>query len=117
MKRHCRTLLFSVWLAGIFAFLPTMPYAKFRAANYHSEEINFSLEGKITRREAGKLTVNTAENILFHVRYDEKTEIRASDGSPASALDLRVGVRIAVEGTLEESGEISARRIEIRSPK
>ena len=71
----------------------------------------FTLEGKITEAESGKLTVNTEENILFHVRYDDKTEIKRADGSEGSAKDLKVGARVHVVGDLEESGEISASKI------
>jgi hypothetical protein len=71
----------------------------------------FTLNGKITEAEAGKLTVNTEENILFHVRYDDKTEIKRADGSEGSAKDLKVGAQVHVVGDLEESGEISASKI------
>jgi hypothetical protein len=47
------------------------------------------------------------------VRYDDKTEFKSDDGSPASSKDLRVGLRIRVEGDLTESGEIVAQKIEL----
>jgi hypothetical protein len=50
------------------------------------------------------------------VRYDDKTDIKKSDGSPGTANDLRVGVVVRVEGDLTESGEIIAARIEIQKP-
>jgi hypothetical protein len=78
------------------------------------QAMNFTVEGKINSLDHNKLTLNTEENILFHVRYDEKTEFKRDDGSPASSKDLRVGLRIRVEGDLTESGEIVAQRIELQ---
>jgi uncharacterized protein DUF5666 len=74
----------------------------------------FTLQGKINKVETGKFTVNTEENILFHVRYDDKTQITRADGSAGSPKDLRAGVVVAVEGDLEESGEISAATIKLQ---
>lgn len=73
----------------------------------------FSLQGKITRLEAGKFTVNTEENILFHVRYDDKTSITLPDGSAGSEKDLKTGTWVQVRGDLEESGEIAAATIKL----
>jgi Domain of unknown function (DUF5666) len=80
---------------------------------------SFTMEGKITQVGPGKLTVNTEENILFHVRYDDKTEIKRADGSAGSAKDLQVGTWVHVAGELSESGEIIAAKIELqeRAPK
>lgn len=78
------------------------------------DESRFTLQGKINKVEAGKFTVNTEENILFHVRYDEKTSITRADGSAGSSKDLRVGVVVEVEGDLEESGEIRAVTIKLQ---
>lgn len=75
--------------------------------------MNFTVEGKITRHSPGKLTLSTEENIIFHVRYDDKTEIKRKDGSPGSAKDFRVGVKVMVDGELTEAGEIIAQRIEV----
>jgi len=80
-----------------------------------SQDMNFTLEGKITSLTADKLTVASEENMLFHVRYDDKTEIKKPDGSPGTAKDLRVGLRVGVAGDLAESGEITAKRIDIRA--
>lgn len=77
------------------------------------QAMSFALEGKITHHTAGKLTVSTEENIIFHVNYGEKTEIKRHDGSQGSEKDLRVGIRIKVAGDLAESGEVEAQRIEI----
>ena len=79
-------------------------------------EDNFTLEGKITEKAAGKLTVSSGENMIFHVLYNDKTEIKKRDGSPGAAEDLHPGLTISVAGDLAESGEITARKIEIEAP-
>ena len=38
-----------------------------------AQESNFNLEGKVVQKSEGKLTVSTAGNIVFHVRYDVGT--------------------------------------------
>jgi hypothetical protein len=73
----------------------------------------FTVEGKVNTLGQNKLTLNTEENMIFHVRYDDKTEFKSDDGSLASSKDLRVGLRIRVEGDLTESGEIVAQRIKL----
>jgi hypothetical protein len=73
----------------------------------------FTLEGKITEKSAGKLTISTGENIIFHVVYNDKTEIRKKDGSLGAAEDLHTGLRVSVAGDLAETGEITAKKIEI----
>ena len=77
------------------------------------EPMNFTLEGKITKLEHEKLVVSTEENIIFHVRYTDKTSILREDGSVASEKDLKVGITVRVEGDLSESGEIVAKKIRI----
>ena len=77
------------------------------------QDTNFTLEGKVTERAEGKLTVSTEENIIFHVAYGEKTEIKRKDGSAGTEKDLQKGVKIRVEGELAESGEINAKKIEL----
>jgi len=77
------------------------------------QAMNFTLEGKINSLDHNKLTVHTEENIIFHVSYDDKTEFKGDDGSPASSKDMRVGMKIKVEGDLTESGEIVAQKIEL----
>ena len=69
------------------------------------------MEGKITEKSAGKLTLSSSDNIIFHVVYSDSTEIRKSDGSPGTAQDLKIGAKISVVGGLAESGEITAKRI------
>jgi hypothetical protein len=77
------------------------------------QEMNFTLEGKITEKTAGKLTVSTGENMIFHVLYNDKTQIKKKDGSPGTAQDLHTGLKISVAGDLAESGDITAKKIEI----
>ena len=105
--------ILSAWLIPLSATpsLPDVPPLLLRA-----QAMNFTVEGKITKQAPGKLTISSGENIIFHVRYDEKTDIKKSDGSPGTANDLRVGVAVRVEGELTESGEIIAARIEIQKP-
>jgi hypothetical protein len=75
------------------------------------QAMNFTVEGKVNTLDHNKLTVHTEENIIFHVSYDDKTEFKSDDGSPASSKDLRVGLMIKVDGDLTESGEIVAQKI------
>lgn len=84
-----------------------------RRTSLSPQGMNFTVEGRITRHSAGKLTLSTEENIIFHVRYDDKTEIKRKDGSPGSAKDFRIGVKIMVEGELTEAGEVVAHKIEL----
>lgn len=82
-----------------------------------SQAMNFTVEGKINTLGENKFTLRTEENMIFHVRYDERTEFKSEDGSPATNKDLRVGREVKVEGDLTESGEIAALRIELlKSP-
>jgi hypothetical protein len=78
-----------------------------------AQDMNFTLEGKITEKSEGKLTVTSGENMLFHILYNDKTEIRKKDGSVGTAQDLHTGLRISVAGDLAESGEITAKKIDI----
>ena len=91
------------WISASEARVPSM----FRSG----QAMNFTLEGKINTLDHNKLTVHTEENIIFHVNYDDKTEFKDEDGKPAHSTDLKVGLRIRVEGDLAESGEIGAQRI------
>ena len=81
------------------------------------QEMNFTLDGKINSLEHNKLTVHTEENILFHVSYNDKTEFKSDDGSPASSKDLRVGLKVHVDGDLTESGEVVAQKIVLEKKK
>jgi len=80
-----------------------------------SQEMNFTLEGKISKQAPGKLTISGEGNIIFHVTYNDKTEIKRKDGSAGSAKDLRVGITVRVEGALTEAGEVVAQKIEVHS--
>jgi hypothetical protein len=77
------------------------------------QSTNFNLEGKITDSSPGKLTVNMQGNIIMHVSYDTKTDIRRKDGSAGSAKDLTVGAMIKVEGNLNSSGVLEAHQIDL----
>jgi hypothetical protein len=84
-----------------------------RPAPLPAQEPNFTLEGKISDLAPGKFTVSTQDNIIFHVRYTDKTHITRADGSPGSPKDFKVGVSVHVAGDLEESGEINAAEIRV----
>ncbi len=73
----------------------------------------FTVEGKITEKAAGKLTISSGENIIFHILYNDKTEIRKKDGSLGTPQDLHTGLRVSIAGDLAENGEITAKKIEI----
>ncbi len=75
----------------------------------------FSPLYKITENTGTKLTLSSGENIVFHILYNDKTEIKKKDGSPGTSADLQIGVFIYVVGDLAESGEITARKIEIQA--
>jgi len=103
---------------GLACLVPGRPYLADRsvaAPGSFPQSGNFAVEGKITRLAEGKITVNTEENIIFHIVYTEKTEFKHQDGSAASSKELRIGLRIKVSGDLDESGEIAAARVEIQS--
>lgn len=74
-----------------------------------------TMEGTITEKSAGKLTINSGDNMIFHVLYDDKTEITKKDGSPGTDRDLRSGVTISATGPFLESGAIAARKISIEA--
>ncbi len=78
------------------------------------QAMNFTVEGKITHHSPGKLTISTEANIIFHVRYGDKTEIKRSDGSAGSTKDFRPGVKVKIEGELTEAGEVIAQKIEVQ---
>jgi hypothetical protein len=107
----------SVWRCGcaLAAWIVILPSSListlFLKGAVSPQEMAFTLEGKITQKSSGKLTVSTEQNIIFHVTYDDKTEIKREDGGQASVQDLRVGAQIKVDGELAESGEIKARKI------
>jgi hypothetical protein len=103
--------LLAVFLLSATALTCAQPAVAFCWA----QDMNFTLEGKITSINGNRLTLSTEENMVFHVLYNEKTEIKKKDGSPGTAKDLRVGIRVGVAGDLAESGEITAKKIEIQT--
>jgi Domain of unknown function (DUF5666) len=117
-RRISTSFVLATCLAVVFA--TPSPYSAVRAASLSrsasaQESSSFTVEGKITQTESGKFTLNTQDNILFHVRYSDKTEIKRADGREGSAKDLSLGARVHVEGDLEESGEIAAAKIALQS--
>lgn len=74
----------------------------------------FTTEGKITRLTPGGFTINAEQNIIFRVRYDEKTQVKLKDGSSGTGKDLRLGQVVQVDGDLAETGEILAQRIAVK---
>lgn len=108
-RRRVSVVLFvSLWL------LPALTSSRVAGAGPSAKpQSNFTVEGKITQQTEGKLTVSTEENMVFHVRYDDKTEIKLKDGAQGSAQDLKKGLKVRVEGDLTESGEIVAQKIQI----
>ncbi len=91
--------------------------ARAAKASQADQPMNFTVEGKVNTLGQNKLTLNSGDNILFHVNWDDKTEFKSDDGTPAGSKDLRVGLRIQVEGDLAESGEITAKKIELEKKK
>ena len=114
-----RTILLYVSALIFTAGLAWNSWSQAEAAktSQDSQAMNFTLEGKINTIDHNKLTVHTEENILFHVTYDDKTEFKSDDDSPASSKDLRVGLMIHVDGDLTESGEIVAHKIVLEKKK
>ena len=112
---HLRAASFYVAVAICLASCAWSSISEARVAKTlrAGQAMNFTVEGKINTLDQNKLTLNSEENMIFHVRYDDKTEFKSDDGSPAGSKDLRVGLRIRVEGDLTESGEIVAQRIEL----
>ena len=106
--------LFVLVLAGSYLSMIPCPWTLCNAAPGSPQGMNFTVEGKVHSRAQNKLTLSTEANIIFHVRYDDKTEIKSEDGSAASAKDLRVGLNVRVDGDLTESGEIVAQKIVIQ---
>lgn len=105
-------------LAALFLFVCFGPAPPVTAAAapptlQQGQNTSFNLEGKINSLSAGKLTVSTQENIIFHVTYNDKTEIHRKDGSAGSAKDLTVGEEIKIAGELTPTGVIEAHRIDV----
>jgi hypothetical protein len=101
--------LIGIALAGLCCW----PLVNLLAQAAAPQGTNFDLEGNITHQEAGKLTIDTGGNIIFHATYTADTAMVHADGKPASEKDLKVGVKVHILGDLQESGEVKAQRIEI----
>ncbi len=104
-----RAVLFAVVLAAAAVLYAAWPVRSL------AQDSSFTLDGKVTEKSEGKLTVSTTDNIIFHVRYTDKTEIKRADGSAGNGADLKVGQKIGVAGELTENGEIVAKKIEIKA--
>lgn len=103
----------SVWLLVFASVFACVALPGFSVAPPQGQSNNFNLEGKITDASPGKLTVNMEGNIIMHVTYDAKTAIHRRDGSEGSSKDLKLGSLIKVEGDLDSSGVLRARRIDL----
>jgi len=114
LLQHASLFFLAVAMWRCFAGTYPDPASLFGAAG-PAQEMNFTVEGKINRLGQNTFTLNSEENMVFHVRYDDKTEIKRQDGNSASAKDLRVGLKVKVDGDLTESGEIAAHRVVIES--
>jgi Domain of unknown function (DUF5666) len=105
-------LLFGVWPVAVRK-VHADAVARPNGDLHPVQESNFTLEGSVTQKGEGKLTVSTEENIVFHVRYDEKTDIRLKDGAQGSDKDLKTGLKVAVQGEFNKDGEILAHKIQV----
>jgi hypothetical protein len=115
-SRCCLALvvLFSVWSFAVWkAHAEVVARPNGDSHSVQDSESNFTLEGKVTQKSAGKLTISTEENIVFHVRYDEKTDIRLKDGAQGSDKDLKTGLTVTVQGEFNQSGEVVAHKIQV----
>lgn len=109
-------LLSALTLAGLILFMtsPLLPHpAGSGMALASPQQSAFTVEGKITEAAAGKLTISSQENMIFHVTYGDKTEIKDKDGKPLTAQDLKKGLSVRAEGDFSESGEIKAAHITV----
>ena len=114
--RNFRALAQIVALSGIIltTFLASTARTPLLARPAAQESMNFTVEGKITKHDGNKLTLNSEGNMIFHVVYNEKSKITRKDGSEGTPKDLMIGTRIHVDGDLAESGEITAAKITIQ---
>lgn len=117
MKSRWVRPLAAIFFLGLFAFLAEIPSQTGLSSELpipaQDQNSQFSLEGKINDLSPGKLTVSTEDNIVFHVTYSDKTEIRRKDGTAGSAKDLAQGEKIQVKGMLNPAGVIEAQRIDL----
>jgi hypothetical protein len=105
-----------LFVAALMLALATvcMPFSAFAFQDQNPpQDISFSVNGTITEKSPGKLTVDSGQDMLFTVKYDSTTQIQRDDGSPAKDSDLREGVKILAKGTLTEAGDVIAKTITI----
>jgi Domain of unknown function (DUF5666) len=102
-----------VLLLAFLSMLTCMGSPVLYAQAQPGQGTNFNLEGKITDKAPGKLTVNMESNIIMHVSYDAQTQIHRKDGSVGSSRDLKIGAMVKVDGDLNSSGVIQAKRIDL----
>jgi len=84
MPRPQTSVLFSLlllWPSGMKSIDRVAPD---RRAFASPQEVNFTVEGKIDSLDKRKFTLRTEENMNFHVRCDEKTQIQREDGTAGS---------------------------------
>ncbi|HLI29932.1 MAG TPA: DUF5666 domain-containing protein [Terriglobia bacterium] len=109
--------LSQIWSASAMLIIAAGLFVNFSAVAsaraFPQGSTNFGLEGKITRQAPGKLTVSSQDNMIFHVTYNQQTKIYLKDGSAGSAKDLKVGIQIRVDGSLNPQGVVEARRISL----
>lgn len=115
MRVRCvRYSMLAIFFAAGVAMLASLGVQAAPAFGAQQDQAtSFNLEGKINSLSPGKLTVSTEDNMIFHVTYDEKTEIHRKDGTAGSSKDLAAGEQIKVAGELTPAGVIQARRIDI----
>lgn len=106
--------LVTALLMGFVTFGIPLKALGAQGQNSPSAPITFTVNGSITERSPGKLTVDGGQNMLFTVKYDSTTQIKNSDGSPAKASDLKVGVKILAKGDLTQAGDVIAKTITIQ---
>lgn len=101
-------------LLGLGSFATDVFALQAQGTNPPSQDIPFTITGKIIDHSPGKITISGGQNTEFNVQYDSKTEIQHQDGSPAKDAELKVGVDIEVRGLLTEAGDIIAKKIVIQ---
>lgn len=104
------TLLLVLGMAGT-----VVAASAWQGQNPPPQDIAFSVSGRITERSAGKLTVDTGQNMLLTVKYNSTTKIQHKDGSSGKASELRIGTKILANGALTQAGDVIAKSITIES--
>jgi hypothetical protein len=114
MASRIRETVFAVLILACLSGLARIFLAS-QGQNPPQQDVSFSVEGTISEKSAGKLTVDSGQNLLFTVKYDSNTQIQHDDGSGARASELRIGVKILAKGVLTEAGDVIARTITIEA--